>query len=54
MSPDKKHRIIFDMKLEPKKLREDVANLSAQNIKELCRKMPNDFKKIKIWGMHTA
>ena len=54
MSPDKKHRIIFDMKLEPKKLREEVANLSAQNIKELRRKMPNNFKKIKIWGLHTA
>lgn len=54
MSPDKKYRIIFDMKLEPKKLREEVANLSAQNITELRKKMPNEFEKIKIWGMHTA
>ena len=54
MSPDKKHRIIFDMKLQPKKLREDVANLSAENIKLLRKKMPSEFKKIKIWGLHTA
>jgi 3-oxoacyl-[acyl-carrier-protein] synthase III len=54
MSPDKKHRIIFDMKLQPKKLREEVADLSAQNLKLLRKKMPSEFKKIKIWGLHTA
>ena len=54
MSPDKKHRIVFDMKLQPQKLREEVANLSAQNLKLLRKKMPSEFKKIKIWGLHTA
>lgn len=54
MSPDKKHRIVFDMKLQPKKLREQVANLSAQNIKIFQKRMPSEFKKIKIWGFHTA
>ena len=54
MSPDKKHRVIFDMKLQPKKLREEVANLSAQNIQLLQKKMPSEFKRIKIWGLHTA
>jgi len=54
MSPDKKHRIVFDMKLQPKKLREEVADLSAQNLKLLRKKMPSEFKKIKIWGLHTA
>ncbi len=54
MSPDKKHRIVFDMKLQPTKLREQVADLSAQNIKILQKKMPSEFKRIKIWGLHTA
>jgi len=54
MSPDKKYRIVFDMKLQPKKLREEVADLSAQNLKLLRKKMPSEFKRIKIWGLHTA
>ena len=54
MSPDKKHRIIFDMKLHPQKLREEVSDLSAQNLKALQKKMPSEFKKIKILGVHTA
>ena len=54
ISPDKKHRMIFDMKLDSQKLRQDVANLSAQNIKLLRKKTPSEFKKIKIWGLHTA
>jgi len=54
MSSDKKHRIVFDMKLQPQKLREEIANLSAQNIKLLRKKMPSEFKRIKIWGLHTA
>jgi len=54
MSSDKKHRIVFDMKLQPQKLREEIANLSAQNLKLLRSKMPSEFKRIKIWGLHTA
>ena len=54
MSPDKKQRIIFDMKLHPQNLREELANLSAQNLKQLQKKMPIEFKKIKSWGIHTA
>jgi len=46
--------MIFDMKLDSQKLRQDVANLSAQNIKLLRKKTPSQFKKIKIWGLHTA
>jgi 3-oxoacyl-[acyl-carrier-protein] synthase III len=54
MTPNKKHRITFDMKLDPKKLREEVTNLSIQNINTLQKKMPSEFKKIKILGIHTA
>ena len=54
ISPDKKHRMIFDMKLDSQKLRLDVATLSAQNIKLLRKKIPTEFEKIKIWGLHTA
>jgi 3-oxoacyl-[acyl-carrier-protein] synthase III len=54
ISPDKKHRMIFDMKLQPQKLKENVARLSYENIKFLRKKFPDEFKKIKIWGLHTA
>jgi 3-oxoacyl-[acyl-carrier-protein] synthase III len=54
ISSDKKHRMIFDMKLQPQKLKESVANLSYENIKFLQKKFPSEFKKIKIWGLHTA
>jgi len=54
MSPDKKHRLIFDMKLQPRKLRESVADLSYENVRLLQRKFPNEFRKIKVWGFHTA
>ena len=54
ISSDKKHRMIFDMKLQPQKLKESVANLSYENIKFLQKKFPSEFKNIKIWGLHTA
>ncbi len=54
ISSDKKHRMIFDMKLQPQKLKESVARLSYENIKFLRKKFPDKFKKIKIWGLHTA
>jgi len=49
-----KNRIIFDMNLNPKKLREVTANLSLENLRLLKQKIPRDYKKIKIWGFHTA
>ncbi len=54
ISSDKKHRMIFDMKLQPQKLKESVENLSYENIKFLRKNFPDEFKKIKIWGLHTA
>ncbi len=54
LSPDVKNRIIFDMKLNPSRLREMTANLSFENLRLLKQKMPRDYEKIKIWGFHTA
>ena len=54
LSSDTKNRIIFDMNLNPKKLREVTANLSLENLRLLKQKIPRDYKKIKIWGFHTA
>lgn len=54
LSSDAKNRIIFDMNLNPKKLREITANLSLENLRLLKQKIPRDYKKIKIWGFHTA
>jgi len=50
ISPDKKHRMIFDMKLDSQKLRHDVANLSAQNIKLLRKKRLLNLKKLRSGG----
>lgn len=54
LSPSKDYRIIFDMNLDSKQLKESVANLSLENISRLRKKFPQDFEKIKLWGFHTA
>jgi len=54
LSPDAKNRIIFDMNLNPHKLREMTAKLSLENLRLLKQKSPKEYEKIKIWGFHTA
>jgi len=54
LSPDSKNRIIFDMNLNPGKLRQMTAKLSLENLRLLKQKLPRDYEKIKIWGFHTA
>jgi len=54
LSPDKKHRLTFDFELNPSVLKRSVANLSSENISNLQKNFPTDFKNVKFWGLHTA
>lgn len=54
LAPDKSHRLIFDMDVNSKALRERAAELSLENFLHLKKRFPEDFKKIKFWGFHTA
>ena len=52
MSPDSRHRMIFDMSLDPRGLREDVARLAARSLALLQRTAPPEG--IEAYGIHTA
>jgi len=54
LSPDKEFRMIFDMSLDAKRLKENVASLSCENLLKLQRKFPDEWEKIRMWGFHTA
>jgi len=54
LSSDKKHRLTFDFELNPSSLKRSVANLSSENISNLQKNFPTDFKNVKFWGFHTA
>jgi len=54
LSPDKEFRMIFDMSLDAKLLKENVASLSSENLLKLQKKFPEDWEKIRMWGFHTA
>lgn len=54
LSRDKSFRIIFDLDVNSKILRESVGRLSLENISYIKQKFPVDFKKVKFWGLHSA
>ncbi|MEX0657008.1 MAG: hypothetical protein WD154_05640 [Nitrosopumilaceae archaeon] len=54
LSPNKKNRIIFDMNLDSKVLKKTVGSLCQRNIDQLEKKTRDEYRKIKIWGLHTA
>ena len=51
MSPDSRHRMIFDMNLDPRGLRDDIVRLAAGSLMRLQRALPGG---IEIFGIHTA
>ena len=51
---DKKFRMIFDMSVNSKILRECSAELSLENVLYLKEKFPSDYEKVKFWGLHSA
>ena len=54
MSPNKKNRIIFDMNLDSKNLKKTVGNLCQKNIRQVEKKALDEYRKIKVLGLHTA
>lgn len=52
--PDESLRLIFDMDVNSKILRERAAQLSLENFVHLKQTFPEDFGKIRIWGLHSA
>jgi len=54
LTPDDKHRMTFGFELHPGSLKRSVANLSSENISNLQKNFPTDFKNVKFWGFHTA
>ncbi len=51
MSPDSRCRVIFDMSLDPRGLRDDIVRLAARSLMRLQRAIPEE---IEIFGIHTA
>ena len=51
ISPDSRHRMIFDMRLDPRGLRDDVVRLAARSLTRLQGSHPEGMK---IFGIHTA
>ncbi len=54
LEPDKKHRMTFDLDVNPSILQKNVAGLSLENITQIKTKFPTDFANVKLWGFHTA
>ena len=54
LSRDKSFRIIFDLDVNSKILKESMARLSLENISYIKQTFPVDFKKVKFWGLHSA
>jgi len=54
LAPDKSFRLIFDMDVNSKILRERAAQLSLENFLHLKQTFPEDFENIKLWGLHSA
>lgn len=54
LSPHNSYRIIFDMKVNSKTLKENAAQLSSENVSYIKHRFPQDFKNVKLWGLHSA
>ena len=51
MSPDSRCRVIFDMSLDPRGLRDDIVSLAARSLTRLQGVLPEE---IETFGIHTA
>jgi len=54
LSQNKKHQMKFNFEVNPRLLKKTVAELALENIFQLEKKFPSDFKNVKFWGLHTA
>jgi len=54
LSQNKKHQMSFNFEVNPKLLKKTVAELASENVLQIEKKFPSDFKNVKFWGLHTA
>jgi 3-oxoacyl-[acyl-carrier-protein] synthase III len=54
LAPDSAFRVVFDMEVNSKILRERAAQLCLENILHLKKTFPNEFENVKLWGLHSA
>jgi len=54
LSQNKKHQMDFNFEVNPRLLKKTVAELASENVIQLEKKFPSDFKNVKFWGLHTA
>ena len=54
LAQDNKFRMIFDMDVNSRLLRERAADLSRENIENMKRNFPEEFQRVKSWGLHSA
>lgn len=54
LAPDSLFRVVFDMDVNSKILRERAASLSLENILHIKQTFPSDFENVKVWGLHPA
>lgn len=54
LAPDKSLRLVFDMDVNSKILRERAAQLSLENYLYLKQRFPEEFEKVRFWGLHSA
>ncbi len=54
LAPDNMHRMVFDMNVNSKLLKERSAELCLENISQIRQKFPEDCARVKSWGLHSA
>lgn len=54
LSPDTSSRVVFDMDVNSKILRERSAQLCLENFLHIKQTFPEDFQNVKFWGFHSA
>jgi 3-oxoacyl-[acyl-carrier-protein] synthase III len=54
LAPHSTFRLVFDMDVNSKILKERAAQLSLENILYLKQTFPDDFENVKAWGLHSA
>lgn len=54
LAPDSSLRVVFDMDVNSKILRERAAELSLENYSYIRQTFPEDFQTVKFWGLHSA
>jgi 3-oxoacyl-[acyl-carrier-protein] synthase III len=54
LAPDSIYRMVFDMNVNSKLLKERSAELCLENISQIRRRFPKEYARVKSWGLHSA